>query len=84
MQASKLFSTLTFISQKSFETYKYEIFQGINDGEYFAIISAQQDIDTIKYGTKSVWIEIETLRLSARNAPACEDECKFHFKSIHA
>jgi hypothetical protein len=83
MDMNKLFSTLTFNSASTGEKYKYEIFQDLSDGEYFAVISAQQDIPTEKFGTKSVWVQIDGyLRLSSVNVPSCESECKLHFAAM--
>ncbi|EJC6391907.1 hypothetical protein MZT64_001419 [Serratia marcescens] len=83
MEFSKLFSTLTAISTRTNEKYKYEIFQELSGGSYFAVISAQQDFVTKKYGTKSVWVEIEgCLRLTSTNVLTCEEECKRHFESM--
>ncbi|MDX7539606.1 hypothetical protein [Serratia marcescens] len=83
MGFSKLFSTLTAISARTGEKYKYEIFQDLSDGSYFAVISAQQDFATEKYGTTSVWVQVVGyLRLTSTNVPTCEEECKIHFESI--
>jgi len=79
MEKSKHISTLKFISDAG-DSYKYEIFQDYIDSGYYAVISAQQDFDTEKYGRCAVWVEINSyLRLAPSHPDACEQECKAHF-----
>lgn len=83
MGFNKLLSTLTAISSLTGEKFKYEIFQDLSDGSYFAVISAQAEILTQNHGTSSVWVQIDGyLRLSSTNVPSCEEDCKRHFKEM--
>ena len=79
MKYTKLISTLIFESSDG-EKFKYDIFQDFPAADFYAVIHAQQEVSTEKYGNCPTWIVINGyLRLGPLNPVACDEECKAHF-----
>lgn len=84
MSNHKLLSTLTLISTKSGDSFKYEIYNEIGSPNYFAVILVRDDVVSQKWGPSHFWIEINGYyRLSSANLLGLEQDCISHFANTY-
>ncbi len=84
MPHHKLLSTLTFISPKAGDIFKYEIYNESGTSSHFAVISVREDVHSQKWGPCHHWIEITGyLRLSSSNLVGFEQDCINHFATTY-
>ncbi|HHA1840799.1 hypothetical protein V1580_15370 [Enterobacter bugandensis] len=87
MERTKLVSTLRFVSAKTLNSFKYEIYIDLDGNPPFAVLYTEvkmsTDLDSRNLGDRYVWVKIDGyIRLNGPDIPQLESECETHIKEM--
>ncbi|MBS6074291.1 hypothetical protein [Citrobacter werkmanii] len=87
MERNKLVSTLRFVSTKTGNSFKYEIYIDLDGNPPFAVLYTEvkmsTDLDPRNFGDRDGWVKIDGyIRLNGPQVSDLESECESHFKGM--